>query len=82
MRAEGGIRHLVTVILLLVSLGAAMPDDVLQLRRIVPVWQSQKNCFTSSRHMINAGIYFNVIPGRERAITGGTLTAERTVEAR
>lgn len=31
--------HLVTGLLLLVSFGVAMADDVLKLRRIVPAWQ-------------------------------------------
>lgn len=31
--------HLVTALLLLVSFGVAMADDVLKLRRIVPAWQ-------------------------------------------
>ena len=35
--------HLVTGLLLLVSFGVAMADDVLKLRRIVPARQTQES---------------------------------------
>lgn len=44
--------HLVTGLLLFVSFGVAMADDVLKLRRIVPARQKQESIASTQTHRI------------------------------